>query len=150
MRAKLAGALVGAVFGVALSWTGMTSPEVIRKALLFQDAYLYLMFASGVATALLGQRLLRRLHARAVLNGEPLDWTPEAPRRRHVAGSVMFGAGWGLANACPGPILTQLGQGILWSVFIAAGMAGGVLLFGRVQLPGTGRAGGGVYADSGA
>jgi uncharacterized membrane protein YedE/YeeE len=150
MRAKVAAALVGVVFGVALSWTGMTSPEVIRSALLFDDAYLYLMFASAVATALAGQWLLRRVNARALIGGERVCWTPEAPARRHVRGAVIFGAGWGLANACPGPILTQIGQGIWWSVPILAGMAGGVWLFERRQLPDTGRGGGGVYADSGA
>ena len=145
MAAKAAGAVVGVVFGVTLSWTGMTSPDVIRDALLFHDAYLFLMFAAGVVTALLGQRLLVRRRARALIGGEPVCWTPESPGRRHVVGSLLFGAGWGLANACPGPILTQIGQGIWWSIPILAGLVGGVLLFERRrQLPGAGRAGGGV------
>jgi uncharacterized protein len=145
MAAKVAAGLVGAVFGVTLSWTGMTSPDVIRDALLFHDAYLFLMFAAGVATALVGQRLLVRRRARALIGGEQVCWTPESPGRRHVVGSLLFGAGWGLANACPGPILTQVGQGIWWSIPILAGMTGGVLLFERRrQLPAAGRAGGGA------
>ena len=50
-----------------LSWTGMTSPDVIREALLFHNAYLYLFFASAVATATLGLLVLRRARARALL-----------------------------------------------------------------------------------
>ena len=51
---------VGLVFGVVLSWSGMTSPDVIRSALLFEDSYLFLFFASAVATAAIGLALLRR------------------------------------------------------------------------------------------
>ena len=66
MRARrLAGLLVGVVFGVTLSWTGMSSPEVLREALLLDNAYLYLFFASAVATSTLGLWLLRRARARA-------------------------------------------------------------------------------------
>jgi ABC-type antimicrobial peptide transport system permease subunit len=58
MRARTAGALVGVVFGVALSWSVMTSPNVIRQALLFEKSYLFLLFASAVLTAFVGQRVL--------------------------------------------------------------------------------------------
>ena len=47
----LAGAAIGIVFGIVISWSGMASPEIIRHALLFEQAYLFLMFASAVATA---------------------------------------------------------------------------------------------------
>jgi hypothetical protein len=110
-RMRLAGLLVGLVFGVTLSWTGMSDPDVIRGALLFHEAYLYLFFASAVLVATVGVHLLRRSRARALLTGERVDWRPEAPQRRHVAGSVLFGSGWALADACPGPIATQVGQG---------------------------------------
>ena len=125
--------MLGVIFGVALSWTGMSSPEVIRAALLFEDAYLFLMFGSAVATAFVGLRLLRVLRSRALLNSEPIAWTVAGPERRHVGGSLVFGAGWGLAGACPGPVATQLGQGVAWSLLTIAGMVAGILLFKRRQ-----------------
>ena len=73
MARRAAGFAVGVVFGVTLSWTGMSSPEVIREALLFQDAYLYLMFASAVITATVGTRLLRARGVRALLTGEQIS-----------------------------------------------------------------------------
>ena len=51
---RLAGLLVGVVYGVTLSWTGLSSPEVLREALLLDNAYLYLFFASAVATSTVG------------------------------------------------------------------------------------------------
>ena len=59
MGARLTGAVVGVIFGVTLSWTGMSSPDVIREALLFENAYLFLFFGSAVVTAFVGLRMLR-------------------------------------------------------------------------------------------
>ena len=123
------GVALGVVFGVTLSWTGMTSPDVIRDALLFNDSYLFLFFASAVLTSLIGTRLVRG--RRALLTGERIRWSVERPQRRHIVGSLVFGLGWGIADACPGPIATQLGQGIWWSVFTLAGVVLGVRIFLR-------------------
>ena len=87
MGARLTGAVVGVIFGVTLSWTGMSSPDVIREALLFENAYLFL----------------------------------------------FFGIGWGVSDACPGPIATQLGQGVWWSLFTIAGLATGITVHLRRQ-----------------
>jgi uncharacterized membrane protein YedE/YeeE len=122
----LAAFAVGLVFGLTLSWSGMTSPVVLRDGLLFRDAYLMLFFASALGTAFVGLRLLKALQARAVLTGEPVAWTTVRPRREHVLGSVLFGVGWAVADVCPGPIAAQLGQGMAWSMATTAGLLAGV------------------------
>jgi uncharacterized membrane protein YedE/YeeE len=131
VRARIAGALIGVVFGIVLSWSGMAAPTVIRQALLFERSYLFLMFASAVLTATAGLAFLRRRERRAAITGAPLTYPRERPERRHIAGSVLFGIGWGVADACPGPIAAQIGQGIPWAVFTLTGMLGGVWLYLR-------------------
>ena len=133
MSTRIAGALIGIVFGVVLSWSGMTSPEVIRQGLLFQSSYLFLFFGAAVTTSFVGLWLLRRRAPRALLTGERVGWEPVKPERRHVAGSLLFGIGWGVAGACPGPIATQLGQGIVWGVPTTVGLVLGIVLFRRLQ-----------------
>ena len=128
---RFAAFLVGVVFGFTLSWSGMTDPDVLRDGLLFRDSYLFLFFISALLTAFVGLRVLKVLQARALLTGEPVSWTGVAPERRHVVGSLLFGAGWAIADACPGPIAAQLGQGIFWSVATAVGLTFGVWLFLR-------------------
>jgi uncharacterized membrane protein YedE/YeeE len=123
MRPRLAGLGVGLVFGLVLAWSGMMSPDVIRGALLFEDSYLFLFFASAVATAAIGLRLLR--------SAGRVTWTPQPPERRHVTGALVFGIGWGISNACPGPIAAQLGQGIGWAAWTLTGVLLGVYLFLR-------------------
>jgi uncharacterized membrane protein YedE/YeeE len=131
MRRLVAGGLIGVVFGVTLSWSGMTSPDVIRQALLFQSSYLYLFFASAVATGSFGLWLLKRRERRALLIPTKLTWPRDRVERRHIAGSVIFGIGWGVADACPGPIATQVGQGIGWGVITLAGVTVGIYVFLR-------------------
>jgi uncharacterized membrane protein YedE/YeeE len=128
---RLAGLLVGVVFGVVLCWSGMSDPDVIRGALLFEESYLFLFFASAVIVASIGVRLLRG--RRSLLTRERIDWRSTPVQRRHIAGSVLFGTGWALADACPGPIATQLGQGIVWSLFTLAGVVAGIWVFLRRQ-----------------
>jgi uncharacterized membrane protein YedE/YeeE len=119
------------VFGVVLSWSGMTSPTVIRQALLFERSYLFLFFASAFATAAVGLWLLRRTRRPALMTGRAIVWTGERPQRRHIAGALVFGLGWGVADACPGPIATQIGQGIAWGLPTFAGLVIGVYVYLR-------------------
>src|SRR4051794_7494390 len=124
-RRRIAAGAIGLIFGITLCWSGMSSPVVIRQALLFEKSYLFLFFASAVLTAAVGLQILRRRQERALLVDTELSWSPERPQRRHFAGALVFGVGWGICDACPGPIATQAGQGIAWSLFTLAGVATG-------------------------
>jgi uncharacterized protein len=66
-----------------------------------------------------------------------VSWTTDPPARRHIVGSILFGLGWGVADACPGPIPTQLGQGIAWGLWALAGVVIGVAVFLRRERPQT-------------
>jgi len=133
MSRRIAGGVIGIVFGVVLSWSGMASPAIIREGLLFQSSYLFLFFAGAMLTATVGLRILKLRAPKALLTGETVQWEPVKPERRHVVGSAVFGVGWGISGACPAPIAAQLGQGIPWGVPLTIGLIAGVLLFGRLQ-----------------
>jgi uncharacterized membrane protein YedE/YeeE len=127
----LTGAAIGIVFGIVISWSGMASPEIIRHALLLEQSYLFLMFASAVVTASLGLALLRRRERAALLTGDRLSYGRDPVGRHHIVGSLLFGIGWAVADACPAPIAAQIGQGIPWAIFTLTGVAFGVWLFLR-------------------
>jgi uncharacterized membrane protein YedE/YeeE len=121
------------VFGFALSWSGMTDPDLIRRMLLLEDAYFFLVMFSSMAVAFSSLRLLRTWRMRALLTGEPVAWTNSRPAPRHVGGSVLFGVGWAASLSCPGPIAAQLGQGMLWSICTITGIGAGILGHSRWQ-----------------
>lgn len=128
-RSRGMAALLGVVFGFVLCWTGLTNPDTIHGALLFEHGYLFLFFGSAVVTAAAGLQVLRRVR------GE--RWSVERPERRHLTGAVMFGVGWGVTGACPGPIAALIGQGILWGLPLMAGVVIGVRLYLRQGAPET-------------
>ena len=121
---RFAGAVIGIVFGFVLCWSGMSDPDVIRSGLLFESAYLFQMFAVAVLVASIGVHVMRRRRPE-------VGWERDRVQRRHVVGSLMFGLGWGIADACPGPIAAQIGQGVPWALFTLVGALGGVYLFLR-------------------
>jgi uncharacterized membrane protein YedE/YeeE len=123
------------VFGFTLVWSGLTDPEVIQRGLVFEDLYLILFFVAALATAFVGTQILRRLRPRALLTGEPVEWTVERPDRRRLWGAVLFGTGWAVAGACPGPVAAQLGQGVAWSVFTLVGLVIGIVVALRLGSP---------------
>src|SRR3954463_3578344 len=114
----------------------MVSPEILRSGLLLESSYLFLFFAAALSTAFVGLRLLRRFATRSVITDEPLGFDTVKPERRHITGSVIFGVGWAIADACPGPVAAQLGQGIAWGIPTAVGLMAGVWLFLRRQTRG--------------
>lgn len=128
MRTKLMGLLFGAGFGFVLAWTRMTDPGVIRAMLLLREPDIFLLMGVAVVVAGAGVRLLRAARMRALVSGEPIQWSLQPPEARHVAGSVLFGAGWSIAGTCPGPVAAMIGEGHLGALFVALGLFAGVRL----------------------
>ena len=124
MRLRVAALLLGVVTGFTFSWARMTDPTTFHQMLSFESPRIYLLMGAAVAVAFVGARLLRG--RRALLSGEPIAWTTARPTRSHILGSVLFGIGWGISEACPGPTAAQLGSGRLLAVAVAAGVLVGV------------------------
>jgi uncharacterized membrane protein YedE/YeeE len=142
---RLVGLLFGVGFGFLAAWAGLSDATVIRNMLLLREAHVFLFMGSAVAVAAIGLRLLRAARARALVTGEPISWTVDRIERRHVIGSLLFGAGWGVAGTCPGPVAVMLGQGKLGGLFVAGGLLAGVSIQGMFARR---RAAGGAVAPA--
>jgi uncharacterized membrane protein YedE/YeeE len=117
---------LGTVTGFVFAWARMTDPETFHRMLSLDSPRIYLLMAATVGVAFVGARLLRG--RRALLTGEPITWSPARPTRSHIVGSVLFGIGWGVSDACPGPTAAMLGAGRVFAVAVAAGVLVGVRL----------------------
>lgn len=126
MNVKLTGLLGGMTFGFMLSWARLTDPAVIREMLLLREAHVFLVMGSAIVVAASGVHLLRALAVRTLVTGEPIRWSVQRPQRRHLVGSVLFGAGYSLAGTCPGPVAAMIGEGNLAGLAVAAGLFAGV------------------------
>jgi uncharacterized membrane protein YedE/YeeE len=131
---RAAAVAFGVVFGFVLSWTGLADPSFIHRMLSLQTAYPYLLMTTSIGLTLAATRLLARLHARALLTHEPVRWSTLKPERHHVVGGGLFGLGWAMSSACPGPVAAQLGQGFGWGICTALGIFVGVRIYLRREV----------------
>src|SRR5437870_782929 len=130
MHLRFAALLLGIVAGFTFAWSRMTDPATFHAMLSLESPRIYLLMGAAVAVAFVAARLLR--DRRTVLTGEPIGWQQARPTRTHVAGSVLFGIGWAISDACPGPTAAQLGAGRVLALAVAAGVLIGVRLQPRL------------------
>ena len=125
--------VVGLFFGLVLVKSEAASWYRMQEMFRFESFHMFGIIGSAVVTGLVTTWLLRRFRGEA-LGGETIQVTPKAAGwRRYVFGGLLFGAGWGLAGVCPGPIFALIGAGV-WPVFIVLVFALlGTWLYGAVQ-----------------
>ena len=117
--------VVGVIFGLTLTKAEIVSWFRIQEMFRFQAFHMYGVIGSAIATAALSVFLLQRFAVRT-LDGEtvqvsamPLDGY------RHVIGGTIFGLGWALTGACPGPLFILVGAGMpVMMVAIVSALAG--------------------------
>ena len=131
MKVALSSLFAGLLFGFGLIVSGMANPE---KVLGFLD--LAGMWDPSLAFVM-GGAILVGLFAFTIARKRTLSFlglsmklpTNRTIDRRLVIGSLMFGAGWGIAGFCPGPALVALGAGEVKAVVFVASMVTGMILF---------------------
>ncbi|MEW6446049.1 MAG: DUF6691 family protein [Pseudomonadota bacterium] len=131
MRQNLLFLALGALFGFLLSGAGATEPELIARLFLFQDLHLMWVILAAILTGATGITFMRRAKVRALGSREPIQFERKPWGRGLIAGSLLFGIGWGLTGACPGTALTMLGEGKLYALPVIMGMLVGTWLFGQ-------------------
>jgi len=104
--------LLGILFGVILIKSEVVSWYRIQEMFRFDSLHMYGVLGSAVGTAALSLAILRRFGVRTV-SGEPIAIQSKrlGGGYRYGLGGSMFGMGWALTGACPGPILALIGYG---------------------------------------
>ena len=131
----IAALLAGAIFGFGLSLSGMVDPARVLGFLDLAsghwDPSLAFVLGGAVLVAVPGVILQRRM-ARPLLDRQ--FHLPEKDRvdRRLLAGSAIFGLGWGLAGFCPGPAVSALATGLAPVFLFVAAMAAGLIIHDRL------------------
>ncbi len=129
--------LLGLVFGVVLLQSQVVSWYRIYEMFRFEAFHMYGVIGSAVIVGVLGLQLMKRSQMRDA-DGEPIALADKAPSiPRYLVGGIIFGLGWGLVGACPGPIFALLGAGYSTLLLVLIGALGGTLLYGvlRDRLP---------------
>jgi uncharacterized membrane protein YedE/YeeE len=115
---------VGIFFGVVLTKGEAISWYRIQEMFRFEGFHMFGIFMTAVPVGALSLFLIRRFN-RTTLDGEPIVMPVKPYHHGVILGSMIFGFGWALTGACPGPLYAQIGSGfIVTLVTLAAALAG--------------------------
>lgn len=134
----LAYVTLGTLFGILLTKAQVVSWFRIQEMFRFQSFHMFGVLGTAVLTAALSLQLIRRFAVRS-LDGTPITVPAKTmgTGTRYWLGGSLFGLGWALVGACPGPLLAVLGSGV--SVFVVPILSAlaGTWLYGvlRPRLP---------------
>jgi uncharacterized membrane protein YedE/YeeE len=105
--------VIGGVFGAVLLESEVISWFRIQEMFRFQAFHMYGTIASAVVVAGVSLAIIKQLDRRG-RDGEPLALPPKTLSSgvRYVAGGGLFGIGWALTGACPGPLVALVGAGV--------------------------------------
>ncbi|MBA3948820.1 MAG: YeeE/YedE family protein [Acidobacteria bacterium] len=124
----------GTLFGFVITKAEVISWFRIQEMFRFQGVHMFGVFATALPTAIVTVQALKRMRLRA-FGGEPIGIAPKVmgTGARYAVGGVIFGLGWALTGACPGPLFALLGGGD--TVILAAILAAlaGTWTYGRLR-----------------
>ena len=130
--------LLGVCFGIILTQSEVVSWFVLQEMFRFQSPRMYEIIASAIVVAGASLALIKRLGVRS-LSGEAIVIPPKTMGRgvRYLAGGTIFGLGWALSGACPGPLFALVGNGVTVMIVVIISALAGTWLYGvlRPRLP---------------
>jgi uncharacterized membrane protein YedE/YeeE len=127
----------GMYFGFVLTKAEVISWYRIQEMFRFQSFHMYGVIGVAVLVGVLSVWLIKRYNVRA-LGGSPITFADKEPASyRYIVGGTIFGLGWALTGACPGPIAALIGSGYTVVLVVLASAVLGTWTYGvlRPKLP---------------
>ena len=116
--------VLGTLFGIILTKSEVISWFRIQEMFRFQSFHMYGVIGSAILVGLVSIQLIKRNRLTS-MDGEPITLADKKFNHGIWIGGFIFGLGWALTGACPGPLFAQLGSGIgSAAVLILAALAG--------------------------
>jgi uncharacterized membrane protein YedE/YeeE len=101
-----------------------------------QSFHMYGVIGTAVVVGAISVFLIKKLKIKTV-HGEEITFTNKKFNKGQIYGGLIFGLGWAITGACPGPLFAQLGSGSLAVIVVIASAMAGTWIYGkfREQLP---------------
>ncbi|UXE66120.1 MAG: YeeE/YedE family protein [Chryseotalea sp. WA131a] len=123
---------VGVFFGLVLTKGEAISWYRIQEMFRFESFHMFGIFMTAIPTGAILLLLIRKLKIKT-LEGEEIEMPKKEYHHGIIIGSLLFGFGWALTGACPGPIYTQIGSGTLVAIVTLLSALAGTWCYGYFQ-----------------
>ncbi len=124
--------IVGIYLGILFIKSEVASWDRIHNMFLFQEAHMYLIISLAIGVAMLSMFLIKSLEIKSV-DGKAIKYEPKPYHTGVVIGGMLFGAGWAITGACPGPIYAQIGAGAWMAIFTFVGAMLGMFSYAALK-----------------
>lgn len=128
--------LIGMLFGTVLVKSEVVRWQRINDMFLFNEPHMYLIIGTAILVAGSSMLIIKRFEIKTV-DGDPIVYKPKPYHPGVIIGGTLFGMGWAITGACPGPIYAQIGAGEWLGLLTWIGAFGGMWLYAifRPRLP---------------
>lgn len=124
--------LVGIFFGIVFVKAEVISWFRIQEMFRLDSFHMYGVIGTAVAVGMISIQLIKRLSIRT-LQGEPISIQPKQFSKGQVFGGLLFGFGWAITGACPGPLFAQIGAGYPVVLVTLLSAIGGTWVYGAIR-----------------
>lgn len=129
-------AIVGILFGIVFTKAEVISWFRIQEMFRLQSFHMYGVIGTAVVVGMLSVWLIKRFNIKTIY-GEKIEFYPKKFNKGQIIGGLIFGLGWAMTGACPGPLFVQIGSGALVVVVVLLSAIAGTWVYGyfRERLP---------------
>ena len=125
--------LVGIFFGIVLVKSEAVSWYRIYEMFRFQSFHMYGIIGSAVIVGVIAVWLIKRYKMKSIEDQEITLNPKDRVFTRYIVGGTIFGLGWALAGACPGPMFVLVGTGVFSMLIVIAAAVLGTFVYGLLK-----------------
>lgn len=128
--------IIGILFGIVFVKAEIISWFRIQEMFRLQSFFMYGVIGSAVLVGMISVFLIKNLNVKTIY-GDPVRIAPKKFDKGQIYGGLIFGAGWAITGACPGPLFAQIGTGTTVIAITLMSAVAGTWTYGyfRSKLP---------------
>jgi len=121
--------IVGILFGIIFVKSEVISWFRIQEMFRFQSFHMYGIIGSAIVVGVISVFLIKKFNIKTIY-GEAIKITPKEFNKGQIYGGLIFGFGWAMTGACPGPLFAQIGTGSLVIIVTLLSAIAGTWVYG--------------------
>ncbi|ATC37549.1 MULTISPECIES: DUF6691 family protein [Elizabethkingia] len=129
---KLKYMLVGILFGIIFVKSEVISWFRIQEMFRLQSFHMYGIIGSAVLTGMISVWIIKKFNIKTI-HGESISIAPKQFNKGQIYGGLLFGFGWAITGACPGPLFAQIGTGVTVITVTLLSAIAGTWVYGLIR-----------------
>jgi uncharacterized protein len=124
--------VTGLLFGVVFVKAEIISWFRIQEMFRLQSFHMYGVIGSAVVTGMISILLIKKFKIKTIY-GEPIEFVTKPFQKGQIYGGILFGFGWAVTGACPGPLFAQIGTGASVIIITLLSAIAGTWVYGKFR-----------------